>query len=100
MTNSIKTIVLALTLTTTAAAQAHTNDTLDQVADCNADGSMALTDSGWLIDAAGNKVDFHDLMARAWLHGVPDALYAGAETAKATIQVCRMENQLHYFLAK
>jgi hypothetical protein len=67
-----------------------TNPALGQVTHCMY-GSMTLHDNMWLIDAEGNKVDYHQLMANPSVNGLPSKTKIDAK-----VSVCQNGGYLQY----
>jgi hypothetical protein len=88
-------ILAAFTINAPAANQGNhyydaVNPALGNVTHCMY-GSMTLHDSGWLVDADGHKVDFHQLMANPNVNGLPSTT-----AIDASVKVCQNGGYLQY----
>ena len=82
--------ILATLIPTNTSTRTIENPSMHDVINCN-NGGMTLQDNGWLVDAQGNKVNFHYLMDDANMTGID------AGTAiDASIQVCQNGHELVY----
>lgn len=73
--------------------------TLAGVPDCT-EGLAQVTDSGWLINTDGSRVDYHGILEDQRIHGIPDSVRHEADRAGMPVLVCAQLNQLHYFAAR
>jgi hypothetical protein len=91
MIDTIAFILATLTSTSTATfSRTIEAPSMHDVINCD-NGSMTLQDNGWLVDAMGNKVNFHYLMDDQNMAGID------AKTAiDASIQVCQDDHKLVY----